>query len=349
MYPFTLWYFDNPNLDIYRDLYEKQLLQISEDIIPWLSREFLCIPDVSTMLYGYREQKISRESIESFLQQEWEFYISHKTDCLFSSGWVIIPGTDIRLTTEDKNPDNKESTHPDHKDTAFLGWWDIEKEKWADLYGEAFAILWKISPGFMFELNRMIYKIIPFGVSRWMHNSWSYSTCIWHLYMSYPLEIEMPVFAVLEAIIHESNHNKLNLIMKSDPLILNTREELYYSPYRPDARHIPGIYLWLHALVAVIYIFIYAHASWKLSLNPAWLEKSLIYHMKNALSLRVLDKYGIYTSLGKEILDEMRKVHNDTTKLIQTINIPHSLQWDCSKKVRDHFSQVQSRYTNLRY
>ena len=48
--------------------------------------------------------------------------------------------------------------------------------------------------------------------------------------------------------------------------------------------------------------------------------------MKNALSLRVLDKYGIYTSLGKDILDEMRKVHNDTTKLIQTIHITHSLQ-----------------------
>ena len=89
----------------------------------------------------------------------------------------------------------------------------------------------------------MIRKIIPLGVTKSMHNSASYSTCIGHLYMSYPTDMEMPSVALLEAIIHESNHNKLNLIMKQDPLVLNSREEIYYSPYRPDSRHIQGIYL----------------------------------------------------------------------------------------------------------
>jgi len=48
----------------------------------------------------------------------------------------------------------------------------------------------------------------------------------------------MPEINNLEAIIHESSHNKLNLIMQFDEVLLNTREEIYYSAIRPDARHI---------------------------------------------------------------------------------------------------------------
>jgi HEXXH motif-containing protein len=61
--------------------------------------------------------------------------------------------------------------------------------------------------------------------------------------MSYTINADNPALNNLEAIIHESSHNKINLIMQFDTIILNTREETYYSPYRPDARHIYGIYL----------------------------------------------------------------------------------------------------------
>jgi HEXXH motif-containing protein len=61
--------------------------------------------------------------------------------------------------------------------------------------------------------------------------------------MGYTLDATKPEMNNLEAIIHESSHNKLNLIMHFDPLILNTMEEIFYSPYRPDARHMHGVYL----------------------------------------------------------------------------------------------------------
>ncbi len=76
-----------------------------------------------------------------------------------------------------------------------------------------------------------------------VHNSGSYSDVIGHLLMSYPIGMDNPEFALLEAILHEYNHNKLNLILQTESLILNDRKEIYYSPYRPDARHIHGIYL----------------------------------------------------------------------------------------------------------
>ena len=61
--------------------------------------------------------------------------------------------------------------------------------------------------------------------------------------MSYPVDMTHPEFAILEAILHEYNHNKINLVIQTETLILSNKEELYYSPYRPDARHIHGIYL----------------------------------------------------------------------------------------------------------
>jgi len=47
----------------------------------------------------------------------------------------------------------------------------------------------------------------------------------------------------IEAIIHESSHNKLNLISHFDKIVLNDYNTEYYSPYRPDPRHIWGIFL----------------------------------------------------------------------------------------------------------
>jgi HEXXH motif-containing protein len=48
----------------------------------------------------------------------------------------------------------------------------------------------------------------------------------------------MPEINNLEALIHESSHNKLNLLMQFDPIVLNDMQEKYYSAIRPDARHI---------------------------------------------------------------------------------------------------------------
>jgi HEXXH motif-containing protein len=104
------------------------------------------------------------------------------------------------------------------------------------------------------EINTMIKKIIPLGTAYGAHNSASHKDCIGHLYMGYTIDAPSPEINNLEAIIHESSHNKLNLIMQFDPLILNVQEEKYYSPYRPDARHMHGIYLGVHAIIPTVYI-----------------------------------------------------------------------------------------------
>ena len=353
MYLFTLWYRNNTIIDHYFDLYLKQLQKIGSTIIPQntlLNRNLLLLPDISTSLEWCHAQKIGEIQVKEFIRSEWDYFSSNQKNQMLSNSGRIIQGTDIHLTTIDANPDNKNHNHPEHiKNGVGIGWWNIHEDYWLDLYAEAFSLLRRASPDFAHELDRMIHKIIPLGVTKSMHNSASYSTCIGHLYMSYPVEIEMPELAVLEAIIHESNHNKLNLIMKSDPLILNTREEIYYSPYRPDARHIYGIYLWVHALVAVIHLFFHAHVSGIFTMNHSWLEKSMIYHMKNALSFRILRKYAKLTPLGQKILEEMEEVHKETIEKIRSIAFEDALLLRSSMRVKEHFQEVQSLHIGLRY
>lgn len=353
MHFFTLWNHDNSIINKYYEQYLGQLhsiispLHISQTIFP---SDFLGIPDIATTIEWYKNRKISEMKVREFLLKEWTFFSSYKPHEMFSAYWSLIHGTDIRLTMTDANPDNQNKNHPDHQESGVgIGWGTMPEPEWLSLYTRSFAILRDISPGLFHELTQMIKKIIPMGVSHRIHNSASYDSCIGHLYMSYPTGIDHPELAVLEAIIHESNHNKLNLVMKSDILILNTREEVYYSPYRPDTRHIHGIYLGLHALVAVLSVFITAHRTRVYMLPDTWLEKMIIYHMKNALSIKVLEKYRRFTPLGDTIFEEMQTVQRETNLHIQGLSVPQDTMLRARDAVRGHFSQVQTAYSNLRY
>jgi HEXXH motif-containing protein len=178
------------------------------------------------------------------------------------------------------NPDIDKHTHPDHK-TLSMGYASKSPTEWRELFEESFSIVKRVSPGFMSELDRLLRKVIPFGISRGAHNSGSYSDVIGHVAMSYPIEIESPEIAVLEAILHEYNHNKINLVMQTETLILSDMREIYYSPYRPDARHIHGIYLGLHALAGAYWVIWQAHIAGVLTLSDNWLEKAVLYTLKN--------------------------------------------------------------------
>jgi HEXXH motif-containing protein len=107
---------------------------------------------------------------------------------------------------------------------------------WMQVYTKTFKLLKKIDSGIYDELNSIIEQIIPFGTARNVHNSASYKECIGQIYLGYTLCDSQPEVHILEALIHESSHNKLNLLLHFDPLLKNPYEEKYYSAIRPDAR-----------------------------------------------------------------------------------------------------------------
>ena len=172
----------------------------------------------------------------------------------------------------------------------------------------------------MNELNQIIKKIIPLGTSKELHNSASYKECVGHLYMWFTIDSDKPELNNLEALIHESSHNKLNLLLQFDPCILNWKEEKYYSPFRPDARHIHGVFLAIHAFVPTIYMIMKAYKAWFIWNDNMWLEKIVLYYLKNRITWKVLRKHSKFTELWEEIMQEVEYVMWLCDKLFKKIN-----------------------------
>ena len=193
----------------------------------------------------------------------------------------------------------------------------------------------------------MIRKIIPFDVSYRVHNSGSYRDAIWHLLMSYPTGVDFPELILLEAILHEYNHNKLNLILQTEKLLLNDYIEKYYSPYRPDARPLHGVYLWVHAIVGAYWVILNAHASWVFVLDDHWREKAIVSVLKNGLALQVLDKYGLFSPLGKSILEEIRSVHQECLIFLKKMGISQDVFIHAKQTLKEHHISVKKKYPLL--
>ena len=97
-------------------------------------------------------------------------------------------------------------------------------------------------------------------------------------------------FLIAEALVHEYSHNILNMIIKSGDIFDGPppMDEIYYSPWREDARHISGVF---HA------VFVFTNVS-------QLLEKlSLKYPKNHYLTARKLDNL-FRLELGIEVLKD---------------------------------------------
>ena len=311
--------------------------------------DFLLYPDYhGLLLIWIRDANDNHTQWKEKILEELQKYQA-RWNSFSKNNNEVIPWTDICITLDYINLDVDKHTHPDHKKNNIgITFWSKSPQEWLTLFAESFSIVQAVSPGFMSEINLMIRKILPFDVSYGAHNSWSYSSLIGHLLMSYPAGMDNPEIALLEAILHEYNHNKLNLILQTETLILSDKSEIYYSPYRPDARHILGIYLGLHALAWAYWVILHAHLNGIITLSEIWKEKAALYVFKNWLSIQVLEKYGKFSPLWDEILKEMIQVHKECLTFIKDGNFSKELLARAKVRLVDHFNDVKKNYPNLR-
>ena len=113
---------------------------------------------------------------------------------------------------------------------------------------------------------------------------------------------ERNLFVVLDRILHESAHIHLHLQTMKDPLLLNSPNELYGSPFRDKPRPLIGIY---HAHF-VLYRLINGLST------PAvrdrfgdGLVKPALDNYITAISAtqKILKENGKFTSLGQDIFE----------------------------------------------
>lgn len=325
------------------------------------NRDFILNPDQSSLI-----DLIYKEIVEQNSQNLWDIntYIDKfkkeigiflhewiNSENLSMNKWKKIWDTNIRLTSIDNNPYNINDVHPDHKEQKAFSWnwWDKSEEEWLSVYEKTFALLKKLDEWTYSELNQIIKKIIPLGTAENVHNSASYKECVWHLYMWYTTRSWKPEINNLEAIIHESSHNKLNLILQFDPIILNDRQEKYYSAIRPDARHIHGIFLGYHAFAPTMYIIMKAYLDWYLWDDKSWFDKIILYYIKTKFLQKMIKKYAILTDLWKQIREEIDYVISEMDLLLKKLNPSQDDLKKASEKQMEHFKQVNKNYPNLEY
>ena len=326
------------------DLVGRKLLNID-------NRKFILNADIFSLINSI----LFKNNIDSInkLKKEINIFLREWIDSinLTQNKWQNIAWTNIKLTIEDSNPYNKVEAHPDHiKQWAVSGnWWKKTENEWLKVYEKSFNILKELDEGTYDELNQIITKIIPLWTSKWVHNSASYKECVGHLYMWYTIDADTPEINNLEAIIHESAHNKLHLLLQFDSIVLNDKALKYYSAIRPDARHIHWVFLWYHAFAPTMYIIMKAYINWILWDDINWLEKIILYYFKTKLLQKVIHKYAKLTNLWKEISKEIDFVISEMDILFKQINPSKNLVLKAKNIQTKHFREVNHNYTYLEY
>ena len=361
---YVLWTKDSPLLKEYLEKFYYKLINdlnkiselwyLSEEIDKLLktdNRKFILNADISSLINAiYFDNDVNNLNI---LKKEINIFLDEWIDSLNlnQNKWKKIAWTNIKLTTDDYNPYNLVETHPDHiEHWAIAGnWWEKTEEEWLKVYEKTFNILKNIDEWIYDELNQIITKIIPLWTARWVHNSWSYKECIGHLYMWFTIDVGRPEINNLEAIIHESSHNKLNLISQFDPIVLNDKSLKYYSAIRPDARHIQWVFLWYHAFAPTMYIIMKAYNNWDLWEDQMWLEKIVLYYIKTKFLQKVIHKYAKLTDLWKEISKEIDFVISKMDVSFKELNPPKELIIKAKEHQTKHFKDVNTNYPHLEY
>jgi len=352
----VLGYEKNPILEEYfkkyfcklEDIFKNMETSVTYDCFcwldQWLKESFLLHPDISSLFHD-----ISKEDKKKIVS-ELEYFVAHHGVHMTGSQWDFIKGTNIKLTINDNNPRNTFVWHPDHDQEGWmLWWWDKSESEWHDVFSKSFALLRDINTSFYIELNEIIKKIVPMKTSIDVHNSCSYAECIWTLYLWYTINGGFPELNILEALIHESSHNKLNLIMQSEKLHVNDYSLQYYSPYRPDARHIQGVLLGVHAIVPTVYILLQAIDKGFVT-DSNWLEKTLVYHVKNKLGYNVLKRHAKFTPIWRKIFNDMWQVMQLCDSIIKNNVELQAIDFnDIQTRTKAHFIEVRNNYPYLQY
>jgi len=327
------------------------LLSSINSLLEVYNKDFILNADISSLIQSIIIDN-NNESINK-LKKEIDIFLSEGIDSpnLTQNKGKKIFWTNIKLTSVDNNPYNKTEAHPDHiKTWAISGnWWEKTEKEWLEVYEKSFSLLKELDEWIYDELNQIITKIVPLWTARWIHNSASYKECVGHLYMWYTIDSGNSEVNNLEAIIHESSHNKLNLILQFDPIVLNDKELKYYSAIRPDARHIHWVFLGYHAFAPTMYILMKAYKNWYLWDDINWLKKIILYYIKTKFLQKVIHKYALLTDLWKEISEEIDYVIKEMDILFKEINPNKELILEAKEKQTKHFKEVNKNYPQLEY
>jgi len=155
-------------------------------------------------------------------------------------------GAGVSLCRADDSPLALHEAHPD-KDGNRTSLGGQPLSAWTESLRGALDVIAAGLPAFHQEIELALRQIVPVGHDPQRHLSASFRENLGTAYLTlHPQDMTM-----VEAIVHEFSHNKLNALLELDPVLHNAFEPLFSSPVRPDPRPLHGVLLAVHAFMAV--------------------------------------------------------------------------------------------------
>ncbi len=205
---------------------------------------------------------------------------------LHGGGWLALA---------DNNPLALEEAHPDKAGNALsLGGRTVEA--WVGALDEARALVRDVLPDLAAEHAQVLATVVPVGFEPEKSLSASYREAIGVVYLT----LHPRVAILAEALIHEVQHNKLNLLLWSDPL-LHDDGVLVQSPVRPDPRPLLGVLLAVHAFLPVAQLHLDLLARGHPAGDPERLRQVMTANREGLAVLAAARP----TAVGKVLLDGM--------------------------------------------
>ena len=210
------------------------------------------------------------------------------------------------VSTFDSNPLSMEEAHPDKDgNQSHLGGKTILE--WQEMLQQACLLIQETLPEWWNEFPLIMNRFVPVGYHQEKHLSASYAEALGLAYIS----LHPDPLIMAEAIIHESQHNKLNAVLWLDPVLHNAHSEWTSSPVRPDMRPLLGVLLAAHAFVPVAAL----HARMKeqqhpFCTNPSFARRYTEVLHNNQQAIETLQEKANPTSIGHKILTGLYQLNH---------------------------------------
>lgn len=216
----------------------------------------------------------------------------------------FVPITDtLMLALVDNNPLAMSEAHPDKQGNALdLG--GHAASEWADTLARCLELIARYMPDLRGEMDLYLHQVVPVGYDERSHLSASYQEVIGTIYMT----LHPQLMTMVEATIHEFQHNKLHAQLELDPLLHNAFSPLYSSPVRPDPRPLQGVLLAVHAFIPVARLYQLMRAAGHPGTRGHDFERRYAQIVAgNHEGATVLLEHGDPTPIGRALLDEIRR------------------------------------------
>jgi hypothetical protein len=206
---------------------------------------------------------------------------------------------DTVLALVDNNPLAMVEAHPDKQGNAIdLGGRPVEQ--WVAAVRDALDTVAKYLPELREEMRLYVQAVVPVGYHAEKHLSASYREAIGTIYLS----LHPSPMTMVEALVHEFQHNKLNALHELDDVLENAAGEAYPSPVRPDPRPLQGVLLAVHAFVPVARLY---ERMIEAGDGRAQAERWRDIVRGNREGMEVLRAHARPTPVGRGLLDELER------------------------------------------